>query len=130
MSAYIVSRNHIHYLVTAYQRYGQFLPERSPTKLGNLLWQENIRSVRYRYNNEPVDQLPGPMGEDYLYKYRPFPPVKIEALTTIKACECYDYQASECPDWQQSEAYRVVESIKSAAIHHLPGYEKAPWGID
>ena len=131
MSAYIVSRKHIAYLVTAYQRYGEYLPERNPTELGNLLWQENIKSVKYRYHDKPIDQLPGGLiGEACLYTHRVFPPLSLDPLWVIKACECFEYQSCEHPDWQQFEAYRVVASIKSAAIHHLPGYEQAPWGID
>lgn len=129
MSAFIVSRNHIHYLVAAYQHYGEFLPERNSTELGNLLWQENIKSVQYRYHGEPLEVLSGPGGDDYRYKYKYPPPMPLNPVIVLKLAASFEYQSCEHPEWEQSEAYSVVEAIKSAAIHHLPGYEKAPWEI-
>jgi hypothetical protein len=33
-------------------------------------------------------------------------------------------------DWETSKAARRVRAMRSEAIHMLPGYDKAAWGID
>lgn len=101
----------------------------TPEELGQLLWDENVASVSYRYGGESRDTLPGPVGEDYVYVHRgaslaPRPdPVRV-----LKACDCYEYQSCEHPGWSASEARAALEAIRSAAIHALPGYDAAPWG--
>jgi hypothetical protein len=70
MSAYIVSRKHIHYLVTAAAQYG-LIRLREQDKTGQMLWDENIKSVQYRYHNEPVEDLPGPCKETAQWKSQP-----------------------------------------------------------
>src|ERR1035438_1724557 len=82
MSAYIVDRNHILYLLAsavspAIAPHGRFAwfhesewsevhpgdPERA-ADVANMLWRENIASVSARYPNESSATLPGPCNED------------------------------------------------------------------
>jgi hypothetical protein len=137
MSAFIVSRHHIHQLVTALDT--TVAPTEAPTALGQLLWDENIASVSYRYNDEPVSDLPGPIGETYLYEYvtpqRTLTPVEIHTMT-----RGYRYQSCEHPDWESSEACRLTEMLlttietqlgKTAAqIRDSQEGQKAGWSID
>lgn len=93
--------------------------------IGCILLQENERSVRYRYD-DAGDDLPGTIGETWKdYEFRvysePLTPVAI-----LKGCNCYDYQACETDNYDQSEAYRIINAIRQAAIRKLPGYDDAP----
>lgn len=92
--------------------------------VANILFLENVRSVRYRY---PDGELPGPVElPDYIamgwYQERVSSPVHI-----LKMCKCLAYQSCEHPEWESSTAFKLLEAIKDAAIAELPGYEDAPW---
>lgn len=130
MSAFIVSRAHINYLVNALEQwkdsyYGEKL---SPNHLGNLLWQENIASVQSRYSDSLLSGLPGPIGENFDFKYRPLPD-PVDPVQVIKACHSYSYQSCEHPGWPESEAYAWIAAIIKLACQHLPGYEEAKWAL-
>src|SRR5262245_4325164 len=109
MSAFVVDKIHIDVLVSAGLRFSRpdmpmrwyldddacshALTDETATKVGQMLWRENLRSVNYRYQeNEP----------ETLYRFVPLPgrpdPVKV-----LKALSCFEYQACETPDWRQSE---------------------------
>jgi hypothetical protein len=45
----------------------------------------------------------------------------------LKLCDGFDARACESPDCRDTKAARLVERIRSALIHCLPGYETAPW---
>lgn len=49
-------------------------------------------------------------------------PVKV-----LKMAQCLNYQSCEVDGWRDTEAYGLIEAIKSAAIRALPGYDDAPW---
>jgi len=153
MSAFIVDRHHIIYMVkaamsrriTTYQPFSWWHsddpnPDSRHHKLGagdldefervcNMLWQENIRSVMYRYGDELISTLPGPIGEDHRItrmdhdSWLEFDPTQV-----LKSCKCYEYQSCEHPVWESSEAHAFIQSLKSHAINSLPGYENAEWG--
>lgn len=96
-----------------------------------ILYNENIRSVKHRYNDESFESLPGLIEKPEYIKIelkdllnrRVWNPVHI-----LKMCDCLDYQSCETDDWRQSDAYQLLLAIKEAAISTLPGYEEAPWG--
>ena len=132
MSAFQVSPAHINAMITA----GVILGRRqgglswqwsNPTRLaklagdedriGQVLTDENARSVAYRYN-EPAEEI--------TFSYSPFGPVPTP-VETIKLCNCYRYQACETPDYEKSEAAAFVTMLRELAIACLPGYEDAPW---
>ncbi|HEY1801915.1 MAG TPA: hypothetical protein VGG46_13375 [Terriglobales bacterium] len=148
MSAYIVDRDHILYLVGAaanpsIEPHGIFrwfhndkwqeLPAHDfhrAAEVANLLWRENIASVSARYPNESSATLPGPCRENFVIEPDNFPirftlyrPVQV-----IKACDCYEYQSCEHKTWQTSEAHAFVSALRRTAWHALPGYDQAEWG--
>ncbi len=92
MSAFIVSRTDIQQLIAGYEQY--ISPLSDPTDTGQMLWKENIASVSYRYNDEPLTDLPGPIGETYVYAHVP-PPVVLPCLSLHKLCRSYAYQSCE-----------------------------------
>lgn len=93
-------------------------------ELGRALWLANDESVRYRYRETDTPNLY--LTELVTYKHvmtrRPM-------VDVIKACHCFAYQACELPDWQSSWAKKACDAIEAIAIHSLPGYDAAPWGI-
>lgn len=109
----------------------------TPSMLGQLLWDENRRSVDHRYDEENVEQ-------PYLFEPVTRPGVMmigaagltiaIESLVTAAelACgiNCYEYQSCEHDDWGSSEAFAICRSMKENILRTLPGYSAAPWGWD
>lgn len=92
--------------------------------IGQILHAENVRSVNHRYySHEPAD----------LYRFREHPAaLRLDPLALVvqvlKCCACYDYQACETDDYAQTDAARIIQDIRTAAIHALPGYDAAKWG--
>ena len=144
MSAYIVDRAHIDYLICAAMYMEtrcqglkmtwypagrrQELTGENATQVGQMLWDENFRSVKYRYEDMPLDDLGGYCGES---KYRfggrgAFE--KYDPVQVIKACNCLDYQSCEHPEWKASEAHAFINALIARAICEIPGYEEAEWG--
>lgn len=130
MSAYVVEDDHINALVTyaAEKRISYYDPIAenridinglNTTAIGKILLAENVRSVNYRYHETDTP-------DDYSYRHFATP---LTAIEVIKACDCLDYQSCETPDWDQTVAWRILQAIKSHAMHDLPGYDSAPWGI-
>ena len=136
MSAYMVDRKHIRFLVHAALslRYaprfnGRVLNHNDATALGQMLWDENRKSINSRYPDcVGSDELPGEIGEDWRYEHIPSMANGSDPVAIIKACDCFDYQSCEHDGWGDSEAHRIIESIRGNAIHNLEGYEAAPWG--
>ena len=101
------------------------------TAYGDLLYQENIRSVRARYPGDTWDALPGPCskplrlvvkpGDDTLAKYR------LSPVALLKMADCLEYQSCETEDYRETVAFELLEHIRRAAIRRLPGYDAAPW---
>jgi len=159
MSAYIVDRRHIDYLLTAgfrlaYPPYGPMRwqsPDETPADVhqagspwgpgylahihkvqrtleagtadmvGAMLWEQNYRSVNFRYDEEGwKNAVP-----DYTYSefYG-----KIDPVQVLKAISCYRYQSCESPDWDETEAAAFCDALESYAIKALPGYDAASWG--
>lgn len=150
MSAYIVEKNHILYLLAAAesrsvrQNYGPLSwyhndehhslasgdYERA-ADVGNMLWRENMESVGFRYQGESSATLPGPRFGDSVITTIDVGRVlwnRIDPAQVLKACDCYEYQSCEHPGWKQSEAKAFIGALRRAAWHALPGYEAAEWG--
>lgn len=139
MSAFQVSPNHIGAIVRWYldacpdhlrAQWRQMRPNRTDAAdMMSALAFECWRSVRYRYPSGP---LPGPIAYDdtpvvcdeRLRVYNRLSPVEV-----IKACDCLSYQSCEHPEWESSEAYKLLEAIREAAIGQIPGYSEASWEI-
>ena len=126
MSAYLVSDEHLNYLVSfaSDQRVTWWDGKTRPGIYGqeqsvfNKLFRANVESVNARYKeNTP------PMPSRFRYRSDATP------IQVLKACSCFDYQACEVDDYDQTEAATIVDAIRRAAIRSLQGYEEAAWEI-
>lgn len=148
-AAFVVSRSHIRYLVDAAAylaqrtrmsfRYTENLVIRpgcdkeTKVAIGQDLWNENIKSVQTRYPEDSLDELPGPIGENYTLTADDFPPRPFHdwsLVQILKACDCYAYQTCEHQGWETSRAKTLIDSIISIAYGELPGYDDANWQIN
>jgi len=150
MSAFIVNKTHLDYLVTAglrFSRHGAlswFAPAEDPPEapthqreltdetadhVGAMLAAENRRSVDHRYDENEL--------EDF-YTFTRYPGSgergsagrpRLEPVQILKALACYEYQSCEHPEWEQSEAHDFCRVLRHAAIWALPGIEDAAWEI-
>ena len=149
MSAYVVDREHVSYLVRAAEsrgigcRYGsnfswyykaagnRGILNGNGVEVGQMLWDQNVKAVKCRYPDCTGNNLPGPIGEDFIlvrgdlaqWFNHNFDPIQV-----IASCRCYAYQACEDPKWEETEAFAFIESLKSAAITALPGMDEVAWG--
>lgn len=144
MSAFVVSKDHIDAILSFAERRrmraslahvgSNGKEDLSWTDLGRILLAENERSVCHRYPDAVPGDAPGSCIEAIDYKFRTFDKFfhmlhTDVCLWTIKACDCYDYQACETEDYRESIAYQIVHRIRREAIRSLPGYDAAPWEI-
>lgn len=86
-----------------------------------LLREQNIRSVRHRYDPEIADERIAPGAASF--DAGPEDARLHSSLVILKACSCYDYQASETEDYPSTWASAAVGRIRRAAcgelLHHL-----------
>jgi hypothetical protein len=132
MSAYIVDRETISLLVTAGIQWD--VATGDPTTLGQMLWDENIASVAYRYGEDlsiPYNtaNLPGPVDEDCLYDHVPTD-TSIDAEAVSDACRCYAYQSCEHPTWETSDACQYTTLLRQMADTKTTEQRQAQEAID
>lgn len=143
MSAFVVSKDHINYLVAAAREFGTVLrpdfgrgPDSvaNPDAFGQALWDENYRSVNHRYDTE--DKTP---EFHYDKRYDRFKFKTFEELAFLhKAVSCYDYQSCECPDYQNTVACRFCNETDNDILRRMlndidqtnKAHDVFPWGID
>jgi len=91
-------------------------------RLGQLLLNENVSSVNYRYPGDP--ELPA----DESYQCRTT--ARLSAVDVLMALDGYEYQSCEHPGWRTSEAHSFTDALRRALIGHLPGYSESDcWAI-
>jgi hypothetical protein len=148
MSAFVVARKHIAYLVNAafYRRHGEGIyyhwdgqghqchcsDRAEAERIAQVLWAENVASVAHRYPDDKRSELPGMVDEaaaGFEYGRHEWTQERPNWVQVLKACDGYAYQSCEHPGWESSEARAIIEAIRSKAIHALPGYEDAAWEI-
>jgi hypothetical protein len=126
MSAYIVSDEHLSYLISyaSNQRVGWWDGTAWRQVFGNeqevfnKLFRANMESVNKRYcENTP------PMPSKFAWRG------DTTVIQVLKACACFDYQACEVKEYERTEAARIVNEIRSSAIRSLTGYAEAEWEI-
>ena len=142
MSAYVMSREEIRYLVAVAQRLGLYwnhgvqhhrigqhhrlnsTDEAEGARVGQMLWDENVASVRYRYPG--MAELPGPIDCDYQYgKHSISWALRIPLRTAkhvhgvFQLINAYRYQTCEHPAWKDSEAHEFCRFLESALIRGL-----------
>jgi len=104
------------------------LTHETANQVGQMLIDECVKSVAYRYEDDNVTDLPGPTNAYWLIPYQlGFSCKTPTPVELLKLVNCYAYQSCEHPDWHDSEAYRLCQSLKSFAINSLTGYDEAPW---
>lgn len=142
MSAYVVDRHHVIYLVKAAEAWntqvlwrGRWYRLRNANDrlaVARTLWATNIASVCSFYNMRfDRPQLPGPIGESFrridhndLNLYWP----KFDPVQVLKSIACYEYQSCLLPNWELTLAATFCKHLHAHAITLLPGYDKAEWG--
>ena len=55
--------------------------------------------------------------------------VSLDPVQVLKALKCYEYQACNDPGWKGSEAWAFCDALRRLAIARLPGYEQAAWEV-
>ena len=120
-------------------RYIEKLPEIVKAQQGtelasayaDILYQENVRSVRGRYPSDTWETLPGPIvkplhiivsGQDTCSAK-----LRLQPVWILKMCDCLEYQSCETDDYRQTLGFDLLDRIRGAAINALPGYDAAPW---
>ena len=137
MSAYVVEREHIVYLVKVavqknvkYYQNGDWvkITKENQADIGQILWNENIRSVSGRYPGSGIDDLPGRIGESYELNQGNFRGclMHTDPAQVLMSIRCYDYQTCESDDFETTEAWRIKEAIKSEMIRIIS--DDKEWG--
>jgi len=165
MSAWIVYPDHVSYLVAGALELApdgflvsgsdRLLTPHTKDAIGQLLMDENVRSVGYRYSRDTFDELPGPVDKTGIRDYRHIElDLPFEPIVLLKQLDCYEYQSCECPDWPKTDAHAFCEAVRGLAEATLPAasqrlersqwfssahlipayrnsdaYDEAPWGI-
>src|SRR5580692_11408341 len=128
MSAWVVSRLHIDYIVAAAIA-AKKIRRTEADAIGRMLWQECLASVTYRYPNDKDGKRPGPndfrdrMVDEYTYSKTPV----LAAGALKKTLGCYRYQSCEHPGWVASKAHNLIESLLET-VSHAEDDELTPWG--
>jgi len=131
MSAFIVDNAHINAILNAtaprfagdsatyYWKGKLYYMGGDTQRLGQVLTDENHRSVNYRYNEQTE-----PRRFQRVMLNKSFSPLEI-----VKLCHGYSYQSCEAPDWKETEAYAIVGALRERSIRRIEGYEEAPWTL-
>lgn len=139
MSAFVCDRDHIAYLASFcridwdfsyyWNKEWHFVnTSEDALLLGQKLWDENITSVLYRYSDRTREDIPGPIGEDFVLNLEDLFCDNFNPVQVLKACICLEYQSCEHAEYEGSEAYAILKTIQARAIRCLPGYKEAKWG--
>lgn len=140
MSAFIVDPYHIRFLHTYASHHRVYTPRRADgssyteTEAACLLWNQNVRSVAYRYSDCRPDELPGrigytaPVADDAIWRPLPWDSIEFTPGRVLGALACLEYQSCETPDYEETPAYAYLEAIRHEAIRHVEGCDGA-WEI-
>lgn len=136
MSAHIVSDNHINTMTSTarallgpdvfsvyFENQRHLFDLRNneeAQKLGQILLNENYRSVNTRYPNDVA-------APHELEFFRVAP---VSHLGLLKAIDYYLYQTNETDDFESTLAYKVCHEMRLRTIRKMDGYDKLPWGFD
>jgi hypothetical protein len=100
----------------------------------DILYQENVRSVRYRYPDDKWDDLPGPRVKPVHCLVDPAELLitlpKFSIVQLLKFCNSLEYQSCETDDYKQTKAYELLCAIREELVRDLPGYEEAHWSYE
>lgn len=101
MSAFIVTDNTINAILGFADEYTmrKFYAD-SMDELGQILVDQNYRSVNYRYGED------APPAN---FTYRRY---TVPAIAAAQYLSCYEYQACETPDWERTIAFRLCADLR------------------
>ena len=143
MSAYIVDKAHVDALVRAgVDHRSQYFVDGEPARwvsvtreerdrIGQMLTDANVASVSYRYPDDSLTDLPGPLSAWWIvpYRYSPRGPI-LSPVQGLKAIDGFDYQACETPDWRSSEAYAFLQGLRDTLIRSTTSRRLRRWSDD
>ena len=144
MSAFVVEKSHINAMLKgAFQvarKYGEDkftyyhnhqsrdLTSSNADEVGQVLLDECIKGVSYRYEDSPLTGLPGRTDAEYLIPFQFYALGKQpKPIEIIKITQCYEYQSCEHTEWETSEARSFCKALIEHTISEIPGYDEAPW---
>src|SRR4051812_37320093 len=99
------------------------------TLVGRLLWTENARSVRARY--EDADES-GMVDQEEIDLYVWEPPANglagmpgchgyhATAVEGLKAVDCFEYQSCEHGGWRESSAFAYCDVMRRHLVAYVP----------
>ncbi|GAA2736292.1 hypothetical protein [Actinocorallia aurantiaca] len=153
MSEILVERAHIDALLTAAVEWGEREPEyarfsfdrQSPdgssgvphsqvkltgenaSELGREIWLFHFEMCDWW--DEEDEEIPD-AAEVEGYAFDPLPGSP-DPLVILRAIDFYQYQTApeQLEDWSDTNTYQFLQYLRSMAIMHLPGIDRAPWGI-
>jgi hypothetical protein len=120
MSAFQVTATHLAALVQFHQTHtfrGHSRWEH-PGKVFRALAQENVRSLKARYEGDTT----APVTEEMAIEESMSSAVNLPALSAVQAvsaCDSYDYQSCETRDYFSSEAAGYIREIRDVIIRVL-----------
>ena len=124
MSAWLLSTNHINFLVEGAVRVG-IIWGAEATRTGRMLVRANIKSLNARYGDTRKSLGVG----TYCYSQ---PRNSLTDAELLKAAHCYSYQTCEFDGYERSAAGRFIQKMYDALDHvdqQGAEYKAAPWGI-
>jgi hypothetical protein len=98
--------------------------KRTISTVFGMLVSENLASLNARYGARDNEAT----FDEYVPDEKALK-LTLPALHIIKLCHHYAYQSCEHDGWKGSDARKLIDAIESHAVHNLPGYVEAPWGI-
>lgn len=108
MSAYIVNDNTINAVLGFADEYTLRKFEcQTRDQLGQILLNENYRSVNYRYGED---------AQPPVFAYRRY---TVPAVAAAQHLQCFEYQACETPDWERTTAFRLCADLRSKICERL-----------
>lgn len=127
MSAYIINEETMNLIVNHLCRHTS---DEAAQRKGDALYQLNLDAVQWRYPDDEIGQLPGPVGwKPGQWRFRrTMPPNKIQ---TYKSIRCFLYQCSEGDVPGQSlyqEMEELARDLAEEIVSDLPQYDAAKWG--
>lgn len=94
----------------------------SPDDVGQMLYDENFKSVGYRYDNDETMT-----GQHETYEYDPVQPLTAEQVAF--ACRGYIYQSCEHPEFYKSNAYAYVMALIASMADAMTPQHVSTWSI-
>lgn len=132
MSAFLVSETHLNVIVSYFVGLGRddglwfglkgeyaYLTRENAPDVAQALYDENIRSVNHRYNEQ---------SSDYLFSFTYIRDAKYiyKVGEIAKALDCLEYQSCETDDYHNTDAWAIVCAMRK----HLLSQVATKQGVD